>query len=93
MAALIFEIWRDEEEGSFTLLRVTERNDEFRRKTMPHAKMVHGFAARSDFDASQKYYDWHGWGLWKPEPDWQEEFFSDADADEQNRYLAVRTQS
>lgn len=93
MAKLIFEIWQDVDDHSFALSGVTERGDQLRKFVSPNARLVHTFVARSDFDASQQNYDWHGWGKWKPEADWVERFYTDEEADEQRRYLIVRDRS
>lgn len=69
---------------------MSARHDAFRQKTSPNAVKVHAFSASSDFEAAQKSYAWHGWGVWKPEPDWAEEFYTDEEAETQKCYLAVR---
>jgi hypothetical protein len=89
--ALLFEIWEDRENHSFEMSRVTERSDELRRSIAPNSVRVHSFFAGSDFKAFQLSYDWHGWGTWKPEPDWPERHFTDEEALEQQRYLDVRS--
>jgi hypothetical protein len=35
-------------------------------------------------------YDWHGWGQWRPEPDWTEQHFTAEAVAVQDRYLLVR---
>lgn len=70
---------------------VCERTDAIIPKTMSNPVRVHSFTATSDFEAFQKNYDWNGWGTWKPEPDWTERFFTDAEAEDQRRYIASRT--
>jgi hypothetical protein len=90
MALLIYEIWRDEADEEQFLAEVTPQGDKVRAATLPQAVLVHSFAAASDFQAFQKNYDWNGWGQWKPETDWTERYFTDAEAEAQRRYLAER---
>ena len=90
MAELVFEIWRDDAAGEQVMSQVSEQADKVRLATMPNAALVHTFAAKSDFDAFQKNYDWNGWGVWKPEQNWIEQPFTEAVAAEQARYLASR---
>jgi hypothetical protein len=90
MAGLVFEIWRDDAAGEQSMSQVSERADKLRLATMPAAKLVYTFTAKSDFDAFQKNYDWNGWGVWKPEPHWTEQPFTETEAAEQARYLSSR---
>lgn len=90
MAELLFEIWHDETNCSYECSPVSERADRLRAKMSPRALKVHQFLATSDFDAAQKNCDWHGWGRWKPEKDWEAQFFTDDEAEAQRRYLALR---
>jgi hypothetical protein len=87
---LLFEIWQDPDDNSFHLSGISERGDQLRKSISPDAVKVHAFTARSDFEASQKNYDWHGWGRWNPAEGWTEHVFADAEIAEQNRYLAIR---
>lgn len=91
MNEMLFEIWLDEAGGQQDMGPVTEQSDKFRCATMPDAVRVHSFMAISDFQAFQTNYDWNDWGTWKPEPAWVEHFFTEAEVDEQRRYLAART--
>lgn len=88
--ALLFEIWENPEGGSFAMAQVTERGDQLRLTIAPHSVLRHSFRAKSDFQAYQMNYDWHGWGTWRPESDWAEQFFTAEDVAVQDRYLATR---
>lgn len=90
MAELVFEICRDDAAGEQSMSQVSEQADKLRLTTMPQATLAYTFTARSDFDAFQKSYDWNGWGVWKPEPHWAEQPFTDAEVAEQARYLSLR---
>jgi hypothetical protein len=91
MARLLFEIWENEEEATIMLHTVSPQSDHLLRHADPNTVLRHSFYAESDFGASRLYNEWNGWGLWKPEPDWTERFFTDAEEHEQQLYLASRT--
>ena len=90
MAELIFEIWTDDDDGSFEMGAVSAHRDELRCSVSPKARRVHSFTAGSDFEAHQTNYDWHGWGRWKIPQGLAERHFTEAEAAEQRRYIAVR---
>jgi hypothetical protein len=90
MNEMLFEIWRDDVAGQQEMGPVTEQSDKLRQATMSEAVKVHSFKAVSDFQAFQANYDWNGWGTWNPEPDWIERFYTEAEAEEQRRYLICR---
>jgi hypothetical protein len=91
MAELFFEIWAETtgSAGPFMYL-VNEQNDVVRRATMPLAVLVHSFTARSNFEAFRKKNEWAGFGLWRPEADWEEHFFDEKEAESQRDYLRER---
>ena len=93
MAELIFEIWRDEAADEQAMAQVSEQADRVRRATMPNAALVHTFSAVSDFDAFQKNYDLHGWGIWRPEPHWIEQPFTEDEAAAQAVFMSKRNAS
>ncbi len=93
MADLVFEIWRDEAENEQSMSQVSQEADTFRMAITPNAKLVHTFVATSDFDAFQKNYDWNGWGVWRPEPYWIEQPFTDEKEAAQQAYLDGRNGS
>lgn len=90
MANLVFEVWRDEANSQQSMSQVSEEADAFRMKDMPNATLVHTFTASSDFDAFQKNYDRNGWGVWRPEPHWTENPFTDEEEEMQQAYLERR---
>ena len=90
MAFLTFEIWHSQADDEQWMAEVSEHNDKVRAATMPGGVMACSFNAASDFEAFQKNHNWNGWGQWKPESDWTERYFTDAEAESQRRYLAVR---
>jgi len=91
MPYLLFEIWEDPEHNSFEMSPVTERSDELRRQIAPRSVLRHSFRAKSDHQAFQMNHDWHGWGLWRPEPDWMEQEFTADEVAAQPRYLLTRS--
>jgi hypothetical protein len=93
MAELSFEIWRDEAAGEQTMAQVSEQSDRVRLATMPNAALVHAFGAVFDFDAFQKNHDWNGWGMWRPEPHWTEQLFTDEEAAAQAIFISNRNGS
>lgn len=90
---LLFEIWRDPQDGSCVVLQAGREADEHLARISPGSVLLHSFSAVSDFDAFQKNYDWQGWGRWKPEPEWEERFFSEEDHAKQQQSLAERSPS
>jgi hypothetical protein len=86
----MFEIWEDPEHNSFEMSPVSERGDKLRCQVSPTATRAHSFFASSNFEAYQMNHDWHGWGIWKPEPGWLEQHFTEEQALEQQSYLARR---
>ena len=90
MPELICEIWLDETNGSLEAGQVSENHDRVRKAVSPNSVRLHTYTASSNFEIFQKSYDWHGWGEWKIPEDVREHFFSEAEADEQRRYLAIR---
>jgi hypothetical protein len=87
---LLFEIWEDPDSHSSEMSPVTERGDELRGQISPKSELRHSFEAKSNFEAYQMNYDWHGWGRWKPLPDGMEQLFTDEEVAVQKRYLATR---
>lgn len=86
---LLFEVWSDPQ-GDHQMLEAGREADEFRARVSPGMVLVHSFTAVSNFDAFQKNYDCFGYGRWKPEPDWEERFFTKDDYDKQQQSLAQR---
>lgn len=89
MPYLLFEIWEDREHNHFQMAPVTDRN-KLRKQISPQSVLRHSFRAKSDFEAFQMNHDWHGWGRWKPEPNWTEQHFTADEVSVQQRYLATR---
>lgn len=90
MALLLFEIWDCPDSESCGFQQVSRENDEMLRRMEPNRVLIARFHAASDFEAFQKNNDWHGFGPWKPEPGWDERFFTEAEAAEQAAYLNER---
>lgn len=86
---LLFEIWEDPDRHSFEWSAVSEQGDELRKKVFPNSVLRHTFRAKSDVEAGQMNYDWHGWGAYDPGP-FPERFVTSEDVAVQERYLAVR---
>jgi hypothetical protein len=92
MPDLICEIWRDDDTGSFEAGQVSENHDQLRKAVSPNSVLLHTYTARSNFEIFQKNCDWHGWDRWNP-PEGEgvsEYFFTEAEVEEQRRYLATR---
>jgi hypothetical protein len=90
MAALLFEIWEDREDGCVEMSSVSQQHDEMRKLFNPNAVLLHTFRASSDFEAPRIYHEYMRWSPWKPEPNWTERQFTDEQAREQLAYLLVR---
>jgi hypothetical protein len=88
--ALLFEIWNDPKFHSDGMSMVTRDGDSLRASMSPDAVLIHSFTAISNFDAFQKSHDFHGWGRWQPEPDWQERYFTEDERLVQAAYLKER---
>lgn len=93
MAELIFEIWSNEDDGSFEMGAVSAQGDQLRKSVSPNSNRIYSFFATSDFEAYQLNYDYHGWGKWQAPAGLSERFFTDAEAVEQRAYLTVRSGS
>ena len=87
---LLFEIWEEPQFNCVGVTMVTRDGDALRASMSPDAVFIHSFTAVSDFDACQKNHDFHGWGRWRPEPDWQERFFTEDERAVQVAYLKDR---
>ena len=90
MAELIFEIWTDDDDGSCEMAPVSAQGDKLRHSVSSNARCVHSFTAKSDFEAYQANYDWHGWGQWKAPEGLAERHFTEEDVVKQRRYIAAR---
>ncbi len=90
MPELICEIWHDEASFSFEAGQVSYEHDLSRKSVSPNAILVHTYIARSDFEVFQKSNDWHEWEPWHPPEGIPERFFTEDEAEEQRRYIAVR---
>ena len=88
MVELHFEIWEDS--AGIQMGRITREGDALRAAISPGAVLVHSFTAVSNFDAFQKNHDFHGWGRWRPEPQWTEAFFTEDELAVQAAYLRER---
>ena len=89
MAQLICEIWQDDEYNSVEAAIISEGSDRLRKTVSPNATLLHTYIARSSFEVFQGYNDWFGWE-WKPTAGVAEYFFTEAEAEEQRQYLAIR---
>jgi hypothetical protein len=90
MPELICEIWRDEDDNSFTAGQISENHDRVRKAVSPNAVLLHTYTASSSVEVFKKNYDWHGWGTWEPPEGLDEHFFTDEEVEEQRQYLVVR---
>jgi hypothetical protein len=69
---------------------VSQRADDLRKTISPGARLLHSDRTGSDFEAFCMKNAWRGFEPWRPEPDWEERFFTAEDLAEQASYLAVR---
>jgi len=92
MAELLFEIWKDEIDGTLHVEAIGPKNDAARLATAPDDVLVHTFAARSEFEVLGHVLAWQGHG-WKEPPAWPSAFFTVAQRRRQARYLAERENS
>ncbi|MBX7534024.1 hypothetical protein K3165_13900 [Qipengyuania sp. 1XM1-15A] len=90
MPKLIFEIWHDPTNSSFEMGAVCSSTDEHRRAVSPNAVRIHQFTAESSLDAFQQDYDFHGLGIYRLPDGEREYFYTQHEAEEQMRYIAVR---
>lgn len=90
MAELLHEIWHDAETRSFEMGVVSKEADQQRARMFPSSVLVHSFKASSYYEAAQKNYDWHGWGQFKREPNWDDHFHTDEEDETQKQYLETR---
>ncbi len=72
---MIYELWHSSEENSYTFI---PRNDDYDRaikqykKLNPGLKQIWSYDAKTYFEAMQAYYDYMGYGEYKPEPEWED---------------------
>ena len=72
---MVFELWFSERESSYLYLgRGNSYDKEINRhKTAtPDSILVWSYRAKTYFEAMQAYYDYLGFGEYKPEPGWQD---------------------
>ena len=72
---MLYELWKSELEESYLFLsrdnnyeKVISHNKQF----TPDLKLIWTYNAKSHFEAMQAYYDHLGFGVYKPEPDWED---------------------
>lgn len=90
MPELVCEIWRDADSASFEAGQVSEQHDRSRQTVSPNSELLHTYKARSTFEVFQKSNDWLGWGKWQPPEGIEDHFFTEEEAEEQQRYLLTR---
>jgi hypothetical protein len=77
---LLHEIWRTSAlDGGPGLMMslATQSHDARRLETEPNAIRAYSFHAASYFRAMQIYYDWNDWGIYHPEPEWDDIDYSE----------------
>ena len=70
-----FELWRSEDESSYTYLprdKNYENQIRIHKKITPDIKLIWSCDAKTYFEAMQAYYDYLGCGTYKPEPEWED---------------------
>lgn len=45
------------------------------KKITPDFEQIWSYEAKSHFEAMQAYYNYLGYGIYKPEPDWEDIFY------------------
>lgn len=91
LLTVLFEIWENPEDHSFEMSMVTERGDQLRSQIAPRSVLRHSFRAKSDFEAYQMTYDWHGRGEWKDETNGAVRIFTAEEVVVQEQYIAIRS--
>ncbi len=72
---MIYELWHSTEESSYMFI---PRNDLYEKaiaqnkKIAPDLELIWSYKAKSHFEAMQAYKDHLGYGVYKPEPDWED---------------------
>ncbi|MES2826061.1 MAG: hypothetical protein V4732_20845 [Pseudomonadota bacterium] len=75
---MIYELWHSKEESSYTFI---PRNDLYEEAIAQHKKItsdlepIWTYKAKSHFEAMQAYYNYLGYGIYKPEADWEDTFY------------------
>ena len=90
MPDLICEIWRDNDDGSTSGSQVTEQGDRLRRVVSPNSTLLWTYAAPSGFAVFRMYNEWLGFEPCMAPDGIDVHFFTEAEAEEQRSYLAVR---
>ena len=90
MAALLFEVWDDTDDGLLCLV-AGEESEKLRRTLHPQARLVRTFLAGSHEDAMRQHYAAEGWGEYKSVLGVSDQPFSGEQEQEQRAYLDRRT--
>ena len=68
-----FELWTSSSGDLY--LRRDGTNEEQIKAITSDAKLIWTYEAKSYFEAMQAYYDHMEWGIYKPEPSWEDEIY------------------
>ena len=71
-----YVLFHSKSEGSYQFSRFSEGSDIALLHLPEDAVQEWEYNAKSHFEAMQAYYTHMNWGTYKPEPDWEDEFFS-----------------
>ena len=75
---MIFELWHSAKESSYLFVGRDDRYENTmsaEKESAPDLVLVWTYKATSYFAAMQAYYDYLGYGVYKPEPDWEDIFY------------------
>ena len=90
MHYMLFEIWGEPGEHSSYAGVVHPQNDKAHASKAPTVVLRHAFRAYSDRDFWRQFFCLDDRGEWEPWTDLPEYFFTEAEVEEQERYLQIR---
>ncbi len=73
-----YELWYSEAEDSYLFISKDENYKTSIRQNKifsPDIVLTWSYLAKSHFEAMQAYYDYLGYGQYKPEPEWEDTFY------------------
>ena len=83
MVVLAHEVWEDPDGHSIEFGLPSASIDAFRQQHEPNARLMHVIFASSYNTAMQAYYEWQGWGEYKPIEGVEDDVYTDAQLSEQ----------
>jgi hypothetical protein len=93
MPTLRHEVWKNPANHSIEFCVASARGDELRLKLAPHAELIHVLDDSSREEAMCAYYDWQGWGPYRPVEGLDDLVYTEDEAREQQAFLLLRPTS